>query len=370
MMNKTAKGACFCALLVAGGLIAGDLYAQRQLRRHTATTAGELDLQAATHAPITASQVSITIEGDRRVIRSNSISEHDTGRFPNGGNPNGISEQDVEFSIPLQPVMASRPTFYSLGTFGVAVNGVIIEPQAAEWYLGERDGGWQYDPLGGAIALGLDENHAHVQPDGTYHYHGLPTGLLTTLGLDPHQESPLVGWAMDGFPIYARYADDSGSVRELASSYRLKSGSRPSGGDQPGGTYDGTFLEDWEYVAGLGDLDQCNGTTVTTAEFPQGTYAYFLTATYPFIPRCFTGTPIDEALPRGPGGAQQAASVRNSPRPQRGGDPLTQAAAELGVSVDALRRAVGPPPPNFARAAQQLGIDEQQLRRAFQNARR
>lgn len=368
MMSNKAKAACFCILLVSGGLLAGDLLAQRQLRRHTATTTGELDLLPAIQAPITASRVSIAIEGDRRVIRSNSIAEHDTGQFPNGGNPNGISEQTVEFSLPLQPTMASEPTHYALGTFGVAVNGVIIEPQAAEWYLGNRNGGWQYDPLAGAIALGLDENHAHVQPDGTYHYHGLPTGLLTSLGLDPHQESPLVGWAMDGFPIYARYADDSGSVRDLASSYQLKAGQRPSGQDQPGGPYDGTFLQDWDYVQVAGDLDECNGATVKTAEFPQGTYAYFLTATYPFVPRCFSGTPIDAALPRG--GGPQAVRTGDPPRRQGGRDPLAQAALELGISADVLRRAVGPPPPDFAGAAQQLDIDEQRLRRAMQNARR
>jgi len=28
-----------------------------------------------------------------------------------------------------------------------------------------------------------------------------------------------------------------------------------------GGTYDGTFIDDWEYIPGSGDLDQCNGMT-------------------------------------------------------------------------------------------------------------
>ena len=49
---------------------------------------------------------------------------------------------------------------------------------------------------------------------------------------------------------------------------------------------------------------------------------------------------------------------------------LEKAAQELGVDQDKLRRAIGAPPPNFARAAQQLGIDESKIRAAFDKARR
>ena len=53
----------------------------------------------------------------------------------------------------------------------------------------------------------------------------------------------------------------------------------------------GTFVQDWEYVAGLGDLDECNGRTGVTPEFPGGIYHYTVTDTYPFIQRCVKGTP-------------------------------------------------------------------------------
>ena len=39
----------------------------------------------------------------------------------------------------------------------------------------------------------------------------------------------------------------------------------------------GRYVEDNEYVAGLGDLDQFNGRTTVTPEYPNGTYAYFVT---------------------------------------------------------------------------------------------
>ncbi len=32
----------------------------------------------------------------------------------------------------------------------------------------DRDSGWQYEALSGAIELGPDDNHARVQPDGAY----------------------------------------------------------------------------------------------------------------------------------------------------------------------------------------------------------
>jgi hypothetical protein len=52
----------------------------------------------------------------------------------------------------------------------------------------------------------------------------------------------------------------------------------------------GTFLQDYEYVAGLGDLDECNGRVGVTPEFPNGTYHYYATDTYPYLQRCVKGT--------------------------------------------------------------------------------
>ena len=57
------------------------------------------------------------------------------------------------------------------------------------------------------------------------------------------------------------------------------------------GRYDGTFVPDYEFVEGAGDLDLCNGIGVITPEFPDGMYAYFLTKEWPVIPRCFSGSP-------------------------------------------------------------------------------
>ena len=88
--------------------------------------------------------------------------------------------------------------------------------------------------------------------------------------------SPIIGWAFDGFPIYGPYgyADrEGGAVKRMETSYELRvdvSGIRPPSYGS------GMFIEDYKFV-GKGDLDEFNGRFCKTPEFPNGTYAYFLT---------------------------------------------------------------------------------------------
>jgi hypothetical protein len=120
------------------------------------------------------------------------------------------------------------------------------------------------------------------------------------------KQMTLVGYSADGFPIYGPYgyADPKNSksaVRKLKSSYRLKEGQRPGGNDGPGGKYDGTYTRDYEYAAGAGDLDECNGRSGVTPEYPEGIYYYVLTESFPFIGRMFAGTPDESFTHAGPG---------------------------------------------------------------------
>lgn len=287
-------------------------------RTHHPETAAMHPLNGTLLAQNTRNRVAIKIEGNRRVITANGIPDHATGTFPNRNNPNTITSQSYSFSVPANPQFARQITPMRGQRFGVALNGVPFDPGAGEFWGdgrdrssggrpqgGQQSGGrpqggppngadssvWQYEALAqtpGARNLGLDQNHAHVQPDGSYHYHGLPTGLIGG-GSAPQ----LIGYAADGFPIY--YAP------EVRPSYRLKSGTRPDG---PGGTYDGTFVRDYEYAAGLGDLDECNGRTAATPEHPQGIYHYYATQAFPSIPRCFRGTPDDSFRHQQRGGGQ------------------------------------------------------------------
>ena len=248
-----------------------------------------------------APEVSIVVESGFRVIRANGLPDHATGPFPVRGNPNRIAPQRYEFRVTATPKAAAQPTPLGMSPFGIAVNGVVFDPGAAEWWRDDRTSGWQYEALGGGRNLGIDREHAHVQPTGAYHYHGLSSALLANLtGGQP--KLVLAGWAADGFPIYGPWiptdaADAASPLKRARPSYRLKAGIRPSG---PGGKYDGSYVEDWEYLAGSGDLDECNGRTGRTPEFPNGTYYYVLTDEFPSIPRFWRGTPDASFLRRGP----------------------------------------------------------------------
>ncbi len=317
----TWKTIACCLALSAATMLAQGFRGGSPMRRHTASAARTLELERATEKPPAKNQSVISERGAQRAVQSNAIPNHLTGPFPNRGNPHEILEQRYAFNLPARPQAKPQITWlhHPAGTqgapnqpFGIALNGVLFDPGTAEFWNGDRSLGWNYEALGGAVALGLDEHHAHVQPNGAYHYHGLPKPVLDQLALAPDQHSPIIGWAADGFPIYALRGltdpqDPASPMKTLRSSYALKQGRRPNPPKGPGGAHDGAFVQDYEFVAGHGDLDECNGRFSITPEFPEGTYAYFLTAEWPVIPRGFRGEPVnlrDEGgmPPGGPGG--------------------------------------------------------------------
>ena len=92
---------------------------------HYATQKTKVATEPATEPPPgQGTEVSITVEGDRRIITANGLPDHPTGRFPNADNPNGISAQRYRFTIPAQPVAAAAATPLVRQPFGIAVNGV------------------------------------------------------------------------------------------------------------------------------------------------------------------------------------------------------------------------------------------------------
>lgn len=221
----------------------------------------------------------MTTDGVNRCFTANGLPDHPTGTFPNRGNPNAIAPQDIKVCVPLTPVKSETVTAIR-GTMGIAINGVQFRPNTAGFYdpNGRRghsrngDRNWSLDIHGAPGKLGLDFNNAHVGRGGLYHYHGIAENLLERSG------SSLIGYAGDGYEIH--YVDE-----DVQSGWELREGVRPSG---PGGAYDGTFNEDYIYTggndeAGKARLDVCNGGLLG------GRYVYFVTNSYPFLPRCFTG---------------------------------------------------------------------------------
>ena len=122
----------------------------------------------------------------------------------------------------------------------------------------------------------------------------LPMSCLGAITrLDKGRARTLVAFAKDGFPIYARYgyskADDAGSaIKTMVGSFAKKAA--PDAGRPVVAIFSmGTFTQDCECIVGSGDLDECNGRTGVTPEFPSGTYHYYITESYPYTQRCVKG---------------------------------------------------------------------------------
>lgn len=258
------------------------------------------------------SRVSFNVRDGYRLVVANGIPDHETGSFPNQGNPNVVSEQQYSFRLPLDP---SPPRGAVLDTsnvhsdrgylFGIALNGVPFEPATGmNWTpegirRGGKPGDWVHEAIGGSVNFGIDHANAHVQRTGAYHYHGIPTPLIN----DKHPT--LVGYAADGYPIYGPlgYQDPLNAkspLVRLRSSWQLKTTERPEPQRGPGGTPDGRYTADFEFKSGSGDLDRLNGRFAATPEYPKGVYHYVLTEDFPHVPRGFAGKP-DASFHRAPG---------------------------------------------------------------------
>lgn len=183
-----------------------------------------------------------TCDTANRMLTGNGLPDHAVGTFPGAGNPNTIAIQNVTATMTLTPSMATASTNIGRrnGAFVYARNSVKFDPGTAgtcpDTVTGARDcdlamgtGAWNIEALGqDTFDFGEDENNAHVQPTGEYHYHGIPEGMITNAGVSASNQAMVhVGWAQDGYPVYARYcysdpADASSAIMQCTGSYSLK----------------------------------------------------------------------------------------------------------------------------------------------------
>ncbi|MBJ7259377.1 MAG: YHYH protein [Chthoniobacterales bacterium] len=193
------------------------------------------------------------------------LSENNAGAS-GGNNPNAIAVATETFRIPLNPVNNATATDTSLGTVGVAVNGIPI-------YNPFED--QNQTAATGRIFSGCC---GHPQLNGIYHYHKYPACLRFMKGdvwqseKDKCDEidalvasgghSPLIGFALDGWPVYGPvgWKDTNRTSKLLKSSY---TGASDTFGNP-------------SYVAASGDLDDCNGLVSPTPEYPEGIYHYVM----------------------------------------------------------------------------------------------
>jgi uncharacterized protein (TIGR03437 family) len=198
---------------------------------------------------------------------------------------------------------------------------------------GSGDGIWRRNAYYGEL-LTFDSCVGHQPGSGMYHYHANPLCLrgelndnLITVRSSRNgvtyselpsgwHHSPILGWAMDGYPIYGPYGysdplDPTSPIKRIKSGFRLRNitqrtslpdWSLPNHANIPQNLASnqygpdvstmfplGRYVEDYEWVTGVGDLDQYNGRFTITPEFPSGTYAYYTTIddtgtpAFPFI---------------------------------------------------------------------------------------
>ncbi len=260
----------------------------------------------------TEGQVCFEISSDLRTISSNQLANHAVGTFPNAD----PTATEITRELDLTPDYTGSaiyvydetgpptPSNDNFWQFGIATNGVEFHPMGLKpWEnpdTGEENWEWQAKVTESGETH-VDDYGAHVTSQGLYHYHGDIVGLASEENGARH--SLIYGFAADGFPIYYKYGysdpeDPTSAIIELQSSYQLKSGARTgtgtAGEDYPDGPFDGTYIQDYEFVMDLGDLDECNGRTGVTPEYPDGTYYYVITSDFPVTPNCFFGTPAED----------------------------------------------------------------------------
>jgi len=151
--------------------------------------------------------------------------------------------QTYKFTIPTTPKYSKTTTKTSLGSIGVIISGAVLyNPFEGDNKTVAMANNFTITNLNGITASFVDKCAGHPTPNsGAYHYHALSSCVTTKvdkLGKPSH----VIGFALDGFPIY---------------------GDRNIKGEQ----------------ITAKNLDACNGINSPTPEFPKGIYHYVLLAT-------------------------------------------------------------------------------------------
>jgi hypothetical protein len=294
-------------------------------------------------------------------VRTTGLGSHTMGPW-SAGFPNLPANQKVLYRIPRTPSVPATKTLTGLGAVGYFVDGVaMFDSRDAFFWNGTTEtqqgsGNWNREAYVNEGAT-FDPAYAHQENSGTYHYHANPIALRHLLGdhvdyvaatqrytessAPVTQHSPILGWVRDGHPVYGPYGyanatNASSGVRRMLSGFQLRNGQRGTDnlttagratlpawatrlygttGTQTGPAVStsyplGRYMEDNAYLGDLGyrqgtdfDLDEYNGRFCVTPEFPNGTYAYFVsiaadgTPVFPYnIGRAFYGNPSGAAV--------------------------------------------------------------------------
>lgn len=229
----------------------------------------------------------VQYSSDNVYISCTCIPGYDIGPWP--GNPNIPVNQNFVYAITRHPKKnTGTPVAIGLGHIGVWTNGVSIF-NASDAMTYDNDGVW-YRNAYYFEGPGFDNCLGHPQQQGEYHHHVSPKCLYDSN--DSTNHSPIIGFMFDGFPVYGAYGyantNGTGGIKRMTSSYQLRNiterdtlpDGTPASVDGPpvNSSYPlGSFMQDYVYVPGSGDLDSSNGRFCVTPDYPDGIYAYFVT---------------------------------------------------------------------------------------------
>lgn len=187
------------------------------------------------------------VDGSYIVIKTTSLPDHKSPYYQgttwaaskyeayNGSNagfmlnPNRIAQVNLTFRIPFNPTAATAHAATPGGPIGVSLNGVPFFNQYAAMNA----------PLTNEINT-FDQYNGHPQQQGQYHYHVEPTYLTATKG-----NSVLLGFLLDGFPVYGPMENGNPVTNAM--------------------------------------LDSYHGHTGVTADYPTGIYHYHITTADPYL---------------------------------------------------------------------------------------
>ncbi len=250
-------------------------------------------------------------------VKATGIPAFVTGPFATGP-VTTAANNNYTIKIPLTPTVATTKTLVGNGTIAAFINGTVAY-NAGDAGSYNNQNKWHSNAVY-FENIGFDCAHGHPGPmTSDYHHHQNPSAFnIETVpsssicnvyladGLyvpNAASHGPLIGFAADGFPIYGAYGytdpmDATTPIKRMTSSYQLRNitarTTLPDGTAAVGPTLTemvqimgpgqptiqailGAYLEDFEYVAGLGDLDENNGRFCKTPEYPNGIYCYFAT---------------------------------------------------------------------------------------------
>jgi hypothetical protein len=175
------------------------------------------------------------------------------------------------------PIELNYNKVFFAANFKLDGDSGIIEDGNYTYKTGDfLNNGWNYANVWGSRVYYSETNY-----NNDYYRH-------------PDGHSKLLGYCYDGYPIYGPYGyntggDNTSGIKQVKSSYRKQLGdAHRSPNWKYTDTIDtttqgtitlgaGAFEEDFTYIKSLSDLDEHNGRYCVTPDYPNGTYAYFLT---------------------------------------------------------------------------------------------